>query len=79
MRKLSTTEELDELPVGAVVLALWDSGPVHYVMQRYANGDGSPGGWYGWPSQEPLHPLGTARAGETVAVLWDPREYVEPD
>jgi hypothetical protein len=72
MRTISTQAELDTLPIGSIVMALWDDGPLHRVMQRYANGDGSPGGWYGFPSDSPLFPLGSRRQGETVALLWHP-------
>lgn len=61
---VSTVEELDGLPVGAVVMALWDGAPLHHVFQRYSDG------WYGFPSHRSLYPLGTAELGETVAVLW---------
>lgn len=60
-----TVEELEELPVGSVVLALWSPRPLSYVMQKYSNG------WYGYPSDQALYPLGT-NDGNGVLVLWRP-------
>lgn len=71
---LKTGAELDELPVGSVVMALWDGGPLHYVMQKYAGN-----GWYGFPSERPLFPLGSGRQGETVALLWRGGDTVEQE
>ena len=64
---ISTPEELDALPVGAVVMTLWAAGPMNHVFQRYSDG------WYGFPSHTAMFPLGTAKNGETVLVLW-PRQ-----
>jgi hypothetical protein len=61
---LRTQAELDALPVGAVVMTLWDDGPIHAVMQKYSDG------WYGFPSKTSLHPLGSGSQWETVALLW---------
>jgi hypothetical protein len=64
MDVLHTQQELDDLPVGSVVMTLWDDGPLHAVMQKYSDG------WYGFPSDSALHPLGSGRPPESVAVLW---------
>lgn len=63
---ITTQQELDALPVGSVVLTLWDDGPLHYVMQKYSDG------WYGFPSDSALYPLGSASDGQHVALLWRP-------
>lgn len=61
---LHTQQQLDDLPVGAVVMTLWDDDDVHAVMQKHADG------WFGFPSTTPLHPLGSGNNDETVALLW---------
>ena len=61
---ITTNKELDALPVGSVVMALWDEAPLHHVFQRYSDG------WYGFPSESALYPLGSAKDGEAVCVLW---------
>lgn len=61
---LRTVAELDELPVGSVVMTLWDDGPLHAVMQKYSDG------WFGFPSKTALYPLGTGSGLESVALLW---------
>lgn len=63
---IATTDQLDALPVGSVVMSLWDIGPLHYVFQRHSDG------WFGFPSMSPLFPLGSARQGETCQLLWRP-------
>lgn len=64
---ITTQVELDKLPVGSVVLTLWDIGPLHYVMQKYSDG------WYGFPSENSLFPLGSKpNGGYEVALLWHP-------
>lgn len=69
---IRTTEGLTALPVGSVVMTLWDNGPLHYVMQKYSNG------WYGWPSDNALYPLGARTEPRAVLVLWNPDIDTEP-
>lgn len=68
---IRTLEELAELPVGSVVMTLWDSRALHYVMQRHSDG------WFGFPSTTALYPLGSSAAG-AVLVLWNPDIETEP-
>ena len=63
---IRTGEQLDELPVGSVVLALWaDLTPVP-ALSRFIDG------WFGFPALQPLHPLGTGRNGEAALLVWHP-------
>lgn len=63
---IDTVEDLNELPVGSIVMAAWDPQP-HHVMTRFSDG------WYGWPSRDmPLYPLGSGRNGETALLVWHP-------
>ena len=62
---ITTHNELDALPVGSIVMTLWDEGPLHYVMQRYSDG------WYGGFSDSSLFPLGSTE-GNSCLLLWHP-------
>lgn len=65
---ITTQGCLDALPIGSVVMALWDKGPLHYVFQRYSNG------WFGMLSDSgPLFPLGAIGKPNACIVLWDAR------
>lgn len=63
---IRTLEELNALPVGSIVVTMWDPAP-HHVMTRFTDG------WFGWPSRDcPLFPLGAAKGDEWVLLVWHP-------
>lgn len=76
---ISTKEKLDELPVGSVVLVLWDEPPLHAVCQRYAHAEGGPGPWHSTLHNKMVYPLGTGEQGEEVLLLWTPESEREGD
>lgn len=69
---IRTATQLDALPVGAVVLAVWaaELTPTP-VLSRYIDG------WFGFPCLQPMHPLGSGRNSETALLIWHP-EWARP-
>jgi hypothetical protein len=74
---LTSTDELNALPVGSVVMSLWTPGPLHYVATKFATDSATAavaakagGTWLAPISDGPIYPLGSGNDGQTVLLLW---------